>query len=387
MITAAKSIRTPVKKKGATDFKVSLPTTKLRPKKQYIPMARTTKKNLNKIFFVLSGVCSIVIIITLKKLNYKVHLKMIKAKWFFLEFFRPFLQIKVYKVSMKRIFKISFVCFLFVAAIVGIQQYYQSLPIRGAYETRPVNYPQVDSESLKTQLSKCSIEELQSMKQAGLEAIKWQTLLSKVDSTVIADVVKDFSQFYIGDRYPHDESYDEETQSSYFYHSHRSHEHGHFHIYFSNEEVLKQFKPIAQWDSTNKSTTHLVAISMHPNGDPIEIFLPNHWVTKDEWFKAEEMMTMVDLFEIKHPYPSWPSNQWVNQMFKLFRPQIEQAFLERDRLIQESEQPLEQLIKNKKREILTSVSISIPAQMQAIEELLQEKSTTPINSQVDYNSK
>ncbi|MFK5284262.1 hypothetical protein ACI3PL_32250, partial [Lacticaseibacillus paracasei] len=77
---------------------------------------------------------------------------------------------------------------------VGIQQYYQSLPIRGAYETRPVNYPQVDSESLKTQLSKCSIEELQSMKQAGLEAIKWQTLLSKVDSTVIADVVKDFSQ-------------------------------------------------------------------------------------------------------------------------------------------------------------------------------------------------
>lgn len=274
---------------------------------------------------------------------------------------------------MKRIFKISFVSFLFLSAIFGVWQYYESLPIRGSYETGPVNYPQIDPISLKAQLAQYSLEELQVMKQAGLEALKWQALLGKVHSTVISDVVKNFDQFYIGDRYPHDESYDSETQSSYFYHSHRPKEHGHFHIYFSNEEMLQQFTPIAQWNAKSKNT-HLVAISMHPSGDPIGIFLPNHWITKDEWFSANEMMKMVDQFEIGHPYPSWPSNQWVNQMLKLFRPQVEQVFLERDAFIQNSKQPLEQLIKNKKIDVLASIAVSIPTQMAVIQELIEEKS-------------
>ncbi len=273
---------------------------------------------------------------------------------------------------MKKTLKTLFISSLFAAAVFGVWQYYDTLPIRGSYETGPISYPVIDKASLKAQLSSCSRQELEDMRLAGLEAIKWQGLLGKVDSNVISDIIKNYDEFYIGDRYPYDESVDEETQSSYFYHSHRPKEHGHFHIYFSDEEIMNEYKPIATWDRKNRNT-HLVAISMHPDGEPIGLFVPNQWITKDQWYKAEDMMKMIDLFEINNPYPSWPSNQWVNQVLKLFRPQIKEALQMRDRFIESSKQPIEELIKNKKIDAISSIALSIPDQMDVIEELLREQ--------------
>lgn len=273
---------------------------------------------------------------------------------------------------MKKTFKILFVCALFVSAGVGVWQYYESLPTQGAFDNGPISYPTIDKNALKLQLSKYSVEDLLSMHNAGIEAIKWQNLLGKVDATVISDVVKDFDDFFIGKRYPHDESVDLESQCSYFYHSHRPNEHGHFHVYFSNKDILSQFEPLSKWGKKNNNT-HLVAISMHPDGEPIGLFIPNQWVTKDLWYKAEDMIKMLGYFEINHPYPSWPSNQWLNQMFKLFRPQLESLLYSRDAYIHQSGQPIEKLRKNKKVEIIDYIPISINDQLDTIEAVLDEK--------------
>ena len=270
---------------------------------------------------------------------------------------------------MKKLFRYLFFLSLPVLAATGIIYYYQSLPIRGAFETRPVSYPTINKEQLKTMLQGYSQQELFQMYAAGLEAVKWQDLLGKVNATVISDVVKNFDEFFIGERYPHDESVDRETKCSYFYHSHRPKEHGHFHIYYSNKSVMKKYEPIATWDKKHPNT-HLVAISMHPNGDPIGFFIPNHWITKDDWYRHEDMKEMVSHFRINHPYPSWPSNQWVSEMLKLFKPQVEHLLKERDEILFNSDKPLEKILRNRRQDVIASISISIPDQMAVLEEML-----------------
>ncbi len=275
---------------------------------------------------------------------------------------------------MKKILKTLFICALFASAILGIREYYYSLPIRGAYETRSIQHPVIDKAKLKSQLSIYSFDELHAMQTAGLEAMKWQGLLGKVNSTVFSDIIKDFSQFYISERYPDSQIEDYETQSTYFYHSHRPNEHGHFHIYFDDEKVMEQFKPIATWDQEHH-TSHLGAISMHPDGTPIGILVPNNWVSKDWWYKPDDMMKIMEHFEVKHPYPSWPSNQWLNQMLKLFHPQFKEALELRDKQVESSNQPREKFLKNRKVDELAYVEISIPDQMEVISELLTQKAS------------
>lgn len=272
---------------------------------------------------------------------------------------------------MKKILRILFIAALPLAVAYGVWNYYESLPIRGPYVNGPVDYPKIDKNSLKAQLSAFNKEELLNMYTAGLEATKWQNLLSKVHETVFSDVIKNFDNFFIGDRYPHDESYDSDSKSSYFYHSHRPKEHGHFHVYYSNEEVMSEYEMIASWNRKNRNT-HIVAISMHPDGDAIGFFVPNHWITKDEWFKAEDMEKMISNFEINHPYPSWPSNQWVKQMLTLFKPQVIQVLKARDEFLFNRDVPLDKTIKDRKIDVLASISISLSDQMEVLGELLKE---------------
>lgn len=272
---------------------------------------------------------------------------------------------------MKKIIRILFLAALPIAVTYGVWSYYESLPIRGPYVAGSVDYPQINKDKLKEQLAAYSKDELLQMYTAGLEATKWQNLLSKVHETVFSDVIKNFDNFFIGDRYPHDSINDFETQSTYFYHSHRPREHGHFHVYYSNEDVMSEYEVIASWNRKHLNT-HIVAISMHPDGDAIGFFVPNQWITKDEWFKAEDMEKMISNFEINHPYPSWPSNQWVKQMLIVFKPQLIQVLKERDKFIFNRDVPMEKTLNDPKIDVLASISISISDQMEVLGELLKE---------------
>ncbi len=271
----------------------------------------------------------------------------------------------------KKIYKTLFILSLPLLAVLAINFYYRSLPIQGAYETRQVSYPTIDQALLKSQLSSCSTLELEDMRLSGLEILKWQQLLKKVNTTVMGDVIRD-QPLFIGNRYPQDEVVDFDSHSSYFYHSHRPEEHGHFHIYYSDEDQMDQYSSFACWDSEHINM-HIAAISMHPDGEPIGLFAPNHWISKDKLYKAPDMLEMISQFEISHPYPSWPSNQWVNYMLKLFRPQLVELLQKRDQRLFESGKATDQILKDEKIDVLSSVSISIKDQMEMIDILLRER--------------
>lgn len=271
---------------------------------------------------------------------------------------------------MKNIIKYLFFACLIGATSTAIWFYHQSLPTK-VLSCKTLSYPQIDQTKLYSLLTPLTTKQLLGMHKAGLEVLKWQKLLNKVDLTVMGDIIKDH-EFYVGKRYPEQSIVDYDSKCSYFYHSHRPKEHGHFHIYFSNDEIISTLQPYAKW---NKKTnhTHIVALSMHPDGEPIGLFIPNQWVTKDNWYYLKDMIAMLDHYEIGHPYPSWPSNQWLNNMLKLFRPQIEELITSRDQFFLESGNLSRRALKNRKNEIIVTENISIDGQMDMIEKILDER--------------
>jgi hypothetical protein len=78
---------------------------------------------------------------------------------------------------------------------------------------------------------------------------------------------------------------------------------------------------------------HLGGISMDPKGRPLRLFTVNRWVTGETWYSAEDAIALLDLFEITHAVPSWPTNRWVGALVCLFRPQLAWLQTERDEAV------------------------------------------------------
>ena len=72
---------------------------------------------------------------------------------------------------------------------------------------------------------------------------------------------------------------------------------------------------------------------MNPDGFPIGLFSTNRWVTGETFYKADDVISMLDSFKMDLLYPSWPVNIWITAMIKLFRPQIEVLLRQRDETI------------------------------------------------------
>jgi len=122
---------------------------------------------------------------------------------------------------MKKRYKVAFALLIPLLAVFGIYDFYWTLPIEGAYDTSPISYPVIDRVELKNRLSQLDSEKLEQMKLSGMEILKWQNILNKVDATVVSELVPEFDPFFVKEHYPYDEVYDRETHSLYYYHSHR----------------------------------------------------------------------------------------------------------------------------------------------------------------------
>src|SRR3546814_9599922 len=72
----------------------------------------------------------------------------------------------------------------------------------------------------------------------------------------------------------------------------------------------------------NDALSHLVAIAMNSGGLPFRLFTVNRWVTGEVWYRADDVIRLLDVFKIDHAQPSWPVNRWISAMVVLFKPQI-----------------------------------------------------------------
>ena len=134
--------------------------------------------------------------------------------------------------------------------------------------------------------------------------------------------------------------FDGETNSQYYYHAHRAgtNENGHFHTFLRQPGMSAGLSPVPYsgtepWPQGSDALSHLIGISMDAYGFPIGLFTTNRWVTAEAWYKAEDVIIMLDHFRIDHAYPSWPVNLWISAMLVLFRPQIEALIRQRDQVV------------------------------------------------------
>ena len=156
--------------------------------------------------------------------------------------------------------------------------------------------------------------------------------------------------------YPDGEVYDPKTHAQYFYHTHPINgrpfrEHGHFHTFLRAEgmpvgaaplilpeiavadvpALPPQAPPIKR--GNREEVSHLVAIAVDGRGEPIRLFTTNRWVTGETWYRADDVVRMLDRFAITEVEPLETLNRWVGAMLRLFRPQIAALLRMRDETV------------------------------------------------------
>ena len=228
----------------------------------------------------------------------------------------------------------------------------------------------VDLESLRR-------DELEAMAAAADEVLECYRMLRKTGDNIVGEVLRGHGTFYEWDHYPPGDVYDNETHAQYYYHTHpvedRGGEHGHFHTFLRAKGMSKGVKPAPLPDyrppkDRSELLSHLVAISMNRAGYPIRLFTTNRWVTGEVWYAADDVIRMLDRFQIDHARPSWPTNRWITNMLRLFRPDIVALVRERDDAVRRwtRRHPDENAYEDRRFEIASMAEISVEAQIEAV---------------------
>lgn len=226
-------------------------------------------------------------------------------------------------------------------------------------------------------LKKLPVAELETMASAGVQVVECCRVLRKGGSNLVAEVLRGQGTFYELDHYPKGDVYDPETHSEYFYHAHRKGEHGHFHTFLREKGMPDECRPVEQSEAPfmterDDKLSHLIAISMNRAGYPIVLFATNRWVTADNWYAADDVIAMLDRFEMDHAWPSWPVNIWITAMMRLFRPQIEELVRERDEAVAEwqTRHPDADVFEDRGCDITSVRRISVAAQINRVNKAL-----------------
>ncbi len=224
-----------------------------------------------------------------------------------------------------------------------------------------------EENALYRALSQLSKERLLDMQLAAEEVLMWEEVLDKTGTDVAKEVTCSSLPLDKFAHYPSDDIIDHEHGCQYYYHQHREGEHGHFHVFLRRDGMPKSVLGVSS--APSDSYAHIIAISMNEKGKAIRLFTTNQWVTGETWYSAKDTAQMIDLIKIDHAYPSFPANQWISAMMRLFFPQIVELLIERDNAVMEWEatHPGDSILENRLIEILSEKTISVDKQLKMIE--------------------
>ena len=240
------------------------------------------------------------------------------------------------------------------------------------------------SKNLPEKLAALSDSKLQAMLTSGDRINHCYRLLQKNETygNVVREVLRDQGTFYELEHYPKGDVHDSDSFSQYFYHAHRGieGENGHFHTFLRAKGMPGKPKPApydgtVAWPAGTDALSHLIAISMDPKGYPIGLFSTNRWVTGETWYKAQDVITMLDHFEMDMLYPSWPVNIWITETMRLFRPQIEELIVKRDESVEDwsNKYPDKDVYEDRELEVTSEVLVNVDRQIDAIKAELKKR--------------
>lgn len=234
-------------------------------------------------------------------------------------------------------------------------------------------------------LDSLSVARLEDMARAADEILEALRVLGKAGTNPVAQVLKHQGEFLELDHYPKGDIYDGETGAQYYYHAHRAEagEHGHFHTFLRAKGMPSGMHPApytgdAERPLGDEAIGHLIAVSMDKTGLPIGLFTTNRWVTGETFYAAEDVIAMLDRFNIDHTYPCLATNRWITALLRLFRPQIEVLLWRREMTIHDWQRrnPDIDVFEDRDLEITSELSIDIDVQAARVDAALQKRTST-----------
>jgi hypothetical protein len=203
--------------------------------------------------------------------------------------------------------------------------------------------------------------------------------------------------------YPEGDVFDPKSHAQYFFHAHPTDgrptlESGHFHTFLRPEGMPPGVAPLLLPElavadvvasppqaapikrGIRDEVSHLIAISIDPRGDPVRLFTTNRWVTGETWYRADDVIRMLDRFAIAELAPSEIVNRWVGAMMQLFRPQIGALLRARDAAVMAwRRRRRNQVFEDPRLEITSSLDIGLEAQFAFVEAALSNRAETALN--------
>ena len=235
---------------------------------------------------------------------------------------------------------------------------------------------------LSSALESFSNADLEAMLEAGNRLEENLALLKKSGQNMVGQCLAHQGTFFEEEHYPQGDVYDSESYAQYYYHAHRpeSGEHGHFHTFLRAGGMRKSIKPApykgkAKRPKGKDALSHIVAISMNSPGFPIGMFTTNRWVTDETFYRAEDVLTMIDRFSVEQSYPCLATNRAVTALLHLFKPQILALLQLRDQVIKAWEQkyPDRDVFEDRELEITSIVAIDRAKQISELKKALRAR--------------
>ena len=240
---------------------------------------------------------------------------------------------------------------------------------------RPMPATSTSAEDDAQTLSALPDGELAAMAAAADEVEAMGRALARGGRNPVGQVLAGQGTFYEMNHYPDGDVYDDESHAQYYYHAHRTGtaEHGHFHTFLRARGMEARMRP-APYDGNwprplgEDAIAHLVAVSMDKAGAPIGLFTTNRWVTGETFYAAEDVISMLDRFEIGHAFPCLATNRWLTALLRLYRPDIVRLVRARDAQIRlwALRHPGEDVFEDRDLEIASEQAISVSGRIAAV---------------------
>ncbi len=209
------------------------------------------------------------------------------------------------------------------------------------------------------------------MADAATRAVDCIAVLHQRESNLVMEVLRGHDRFTEIEHYPPDDVYDSRSHAQYYFHAHppgdrNQPDFGHYHTFMRSQGMPTGVHPVRSSgcvpaNGDNDALSHLIAIAMTPTGLPERLFTTNRWVTGETWYRASDVIAMLDCFALDLDYPSRALNEWLTAVLVLFRPQIEQLLFARDRAVEDWQRrhPEADVFEDRRLEITSSMPVSL----------------------------
>ena len=233
-------------------------------------------------------------------------------------------------------------------------------------------------------------------------------LLTERGSTIVREIVGASARAEDWRHYPAADAYDPTSHAQYFYHRHPDPdalaEHGHFHLFLRAEGMPAGTLPLLLPEAAianlptppqaapskrgiRDEVSHLIAIAVDAAGNPVRLFTTNRWVTGETWYRAEDVIRMLDRFTLDAAEPQCPVDTWLSAVVRLYQPEIAMLLRERDRTVMDPRHRRRRVdvFEDSRLEITSSLAIDLDARLAAVDRLAIERSATrqpPLSSRL-----